>query len=91
MSKAKKTKQVKRINKNTYYYLVTIAVMFALIVLNYVSYTQGSKNKRVLGVFTTNNTGVFWYQFLQKNPSYIPGWIEIGRIDKVKKLDPNYF
>ncbi len=33
----------------------------------------------------------FWEDFLEKNPSYIPGWIEIGRLDKVKEIDPNYF
>lgn len=47
--------------------------------------------KKVLGAETKNDAGVFWYTFLQKNPNYIPGWIEIGRPDKAKAIDPNYF
>lgn len=33
----------------------------------------------------------FWTNFLKENPDYIPGWIELGRIDKVLEIDPNYF
>ncbi len=32
----------------------------------------------------------FWNKFLNDNPNYIPGWLEIGRVDKVNELDPNY-
>jgi hypothetical protein len=55
--------------------------------------------KKVLGI-SINNTSdnsldrsdrEFWENFVAKNPNYIPGWIELGRIDKVTEIDPNYF
>ena len=47
--------------------------------------------KKVLGVETQIDLEEkFWQEFLDKNPNYIPGWIEIGRNDKVKEIDPNY-
>jgi hypothetical protein len=47
--------------------------------------------KEVLGAETqVDTTENFWQDFLIKNPNYIPGWIEIGRVDKVKEIDPNY-
>lgn len=55
--------------------------------------------KKVLGISinTTPSNSIdksdreFWENFVAKNPSYIPGWIELGRMDKVKEIDPNYF
>jgi len=45
----------------------------------------------VLGAETQATKNSFWQNFLSKNPDYIPGWIEMGRIDKVTQIDPNYF
>lgn len=52
--------------------------------------------RKVLGIEANNeavetgSTLKFWQDFLDKNPDYIPGWIEIGRMDKAKEIDPNY-
>lgn len=32
----------------------------------------------------------FWQDFLFRNPEYIPGWVELGRYDKAREIDPNY-
>jgi hypothetical protein len=45
---------------------------------------------KVLGAETQNKEDVFWQDFLNKNPDYIPGWIETGRLDKAREIDPNY-
>lgn len=42
---------------------------------------------QVLGA--TDDSG-YWQELTQKNPTYIDGWIELGRWDKVKEIDPNY-
>lgn len=64
------------------------ALILILSILNIYNYL--SPTKEVLGIQTTNMKGVFWYDFLQKHPHYIPGWVEIGRTDKVRDIDPNY-
>jgi len=45
------------------------------------------KEIKVLGAETNNS---FWEDFMQKNPTYRDGWIELGRMDQVKQIDPNY-
>ena len=55
--------------------------------------------KKILGVSITTTSinsinspnREFWEDFVVKNPTYIPGWIELGRMDKVREIDPNYF
>lgn len=52
-------------------------------------------SKKVLGIQTNvpdqkEEQRLFWNNFLTKNPNYIPGWIEIGRMDVAREIDPNY-
>jgi hypothetical protein len=70
-------------------YMFLILILF-LTIANLNVYFSPRKDK-VLGAKVENMEGIFWYNFLQENPKYIPGWKEIGRTDKVKALDPNYF
>lgn len=64
---------------------ITLLLLSALNIENYLT------PKEVLGIETENKEEAFWNEFLEKNPDYIPGWIELGRLDKVKQIDPNYF
>jgi len=58
---------------------------------------QSQKKNKVLGATTViskielENEKFFWEEFQKINPTYIDGWIELGRLDKVKEIDPNYF
>jgi len=45
------------------------------------------KQVKVLGIETNN---LFWEDFMNNNPTYRDGWVELGRMDKVKQIDPNY-
>lgn len=63
---------------------ITILLLSALNIENYLT------PKEVLGIKTEDNTDKFWTDFLSKNPNYIPGWIEMGRLDETRKIDPNY-
>jgi hypothetical protein len=67
-----------------------VILIIILTLLNFSSYLFHSKNN-VLGLQVEDKKVQFIEQFLQKNPDYIPGWVEIGRMDKVRELDPNYF
>jgi len=45
---------------------------------------------KILGVETSDNDQVFWSNFITLHPNYLPGWIELGRTEKVREIDPNY-
>ena len=80
----------KRVNQAARQLLIFTAIIFILLLTstNIGSYLTP---KKVLGVETQIDLEEkFWQEFLDKNPNYIPGWIEIGRNDKVKEIDPNY-
>jgi len=46
-----------------------------------------SKEIVVLGAETNN---LFWEDIMFKHPTYIDGWIELNRMDKVREIDPNF-
>lgn len=66
---------------------ITFAV---LILILSIANLQNIKRKEtvVLGAKTNN---LFWEDFVTKHPTYIDGWIELGKMDKVNEIDPNYF
>ena len=70
--------------------IVYLVIIFVLCLTAFNVYLV-STPKKVLGVsIQENSQGKFWSEFLQKHPNYIPGLIEIGQIQKVKQIDPNY-
>jgi len=70
---------------------ILVAISF-LLLLTSVNITKYLEPKKVLGVsiVEARSDEAFWKDFLAKNPSYLPGWVAIGRMDKVKEIDPNY-
>ena len=65
---------------------INIAVTILLFsIFNLWSYTKSAV--KVLGVKTDKT---FWEELVAKHPTYIDGWIELGRMDVVKQIDPNY-
>lgn len=80
----------KSVNQNALELSVFVAVLFVLLLA-----TVNIKNylapKKVLGAeVRVDTTEIFWQEFLNKNSDYIPGWIEIGRIDRANEIDPNW-
>jgi hypothetical protein len=67
-----------------YFLIVFLLLLTSLNINNYLS------PKVVLGVTTEDESGTDWQEFVNKNPNYIPGWIELGQTDKVRGIDPNY-
>ena len=83
----------KKVNKAAIELFVFVAALYILLLsaVNIENYLTPKKVIKVLGAETqVTSDKKFWEEFLTKNPSYIPGWIEIGRMDKVKEIDPNY-
>ncbi len=80
----------KRVNKAAIELFIFVAALLVLL-LSAVNIESFQSPKKVLGAeVQINSDDKFWQDFLNKNPDYIPGWMEIGRIDKVKEIDPNY-
>ena len=72
--------------------LFTLVAISFILLLASVNITTYLEPKKVLGVSVVeaHSDEAFWQDFLSKNPSYLPGWVAIGRMDKVKEIDPNY-
>lgn len=66
---------------------ITFAI---LILLLSISNLQNLK-KQEINVLGTKTNNSFWDDFMTKHSTYIDGWIELGRMDKVSEIDPNYF
>jgi hypothetical protein len=84
-----------RINKASKDLFIFVAFLFILY-LTAINISSFSKQKtKVLGaeieIGNNDKETVFWNDFLVKHPNYVPGWIEIGRMDKAREIDPNYF
>ena len=82
-----------KLNKTVKEIFVYVVLLFVLLLTaaNINTFLQPKISTKVLGIETQNNSDTeFWQGFLSQHPNYIPGWIEIGRMDKVKQIDPNY-
>lgn len=49
---------------------------------------SNQNESQVLGIEDNRD---YWQSLVEKHPSYIDGWIELDRLDKVNEIDPNYF
>ena len=72
----------------TLFYINITILILALSMFNL--YSQRRNKIQVLGAETNNTNNIFWQDFMTKHPTYRDGWIELGRMDKVKQIDPNY-
>jgi len=80
----------KKINKTSVQLLILVSTLFILL-LTAVNIETFLTSKKVLGIEAqADSSSLFWENFLNKNPDYIPGWIEVGRNDIANKIDPNY-
>jgi hypothetical protein len=89
MSKtAKKKNLLNRTSKELFVYVALLFILL-LVSINIDTYLKPVDTK-VLGAETQNSEVAFWQDMLIKHPNYVPGWIEIGKLDKAKEIDPNY-
>ncbi len=89
----------KSANKDEFVYqnlLIALGILIVLL-LSLTNINVFFSQKAVLGLSVqevrTNDLQTadeFWKAFLSTNPDYIPGWIELGRFDKAREIDPNF-
>lgn len=65
---------------------ITLAILILLLSTLNLS-TKPKQEIKVLGVTTDNS---YWEKMVIKHPTYRDAWIELGRMDKVKQIDPNF-
>ena len=80
-------------SKNTTFLLSSLAIILVLI-LSYFNLKSYFSSSQVLGAQTNTEqpnekAKLFWEDFLNKNPTYFPGWIELARIEKERGINPN--
>jgi hypothetical protein len=73
--------------------VIKFAVVIIILFISAINLNFIFETKKVLGIQTVepeNNNISYWKEFIKSNPNYLPGYIQIGEIEKVKRLDPNY-
>jgi hypothetical protein len=81
---------IRPVNKNIELLLFSIFIIFIL-TFSLINLKNILSTQEVLGIETIENQeDSFWSEFLNNNPNYVPGWIEIGQFEKASKIDPNY-
>lgn len=82
--------------KQTLKYLLEIFSVFVLLGLSAFCFELYANQQKVLGAKTESENTLlleeqtYWEELLNKNPDYLPGWLEIGRLDKVYEINPNF-
>lgn len=66
---------------------INLAVLTLLLSLFNLASSSKKSRVEVLGAETDNT---FWQDFVVKHPTYRDAWVELGRMDKVKEIDPNF-
>ncbi len=69
-------------------FLLYINVVVIVLLLSIFNLSQKPKKQvQVLGAETNYS---YWEELVKKHPTYRDGWVELGRMDKVYEIDPNY-
>lgn len=74
-----------------YFFYITFAIIVLLLCLFNLQKNKAVETK-VLGIQTkSDDLNIFWTKFLDLHPDYLPGLEEVGNLEKIQQLDPNYF
>jgi cell division protein FtsL len=65
-------------------------VNLTIIVLLLSIFNLSNKTKTETKVLGTTTDNSYWEEMVKKHPTYKEAWVELGRMDKVYEIDPNY-
>lgn len=65
-------------------------INLAAIVLLLSIFNLSQKPKRHIQVLGAEVGTSYWEELVKKHPTYRDAWVELGRMDKVEEIDPNY-
>lgn len=90
-------KTARKITRETSSQILLFIAILLVLLLSSINIAKYTSPNTVLGINTEQKTEsesqqetIFWQELLNKNPEYVPGWIEIGNLDKAKEIDPNF-
>lgn len=66
---------------------INLAVIILFLTLFNILNMGSKKEVEVLGATTDNS---YWEEMVVKHPTYRDAWMELGRMDKVEEIDPNF-
>lgn len=70
---------------------LVIYINLAIIVLLLAFFNiQNINEKRQITVLGASTDNSYWEEMVKKHPTYRDAWVELGRMDKVLEIDPNY-
>ncbi|MEK7472444.1 MAG: hypothetical protein AAB625_00215 [Patescibacteria group bacterium] len=68
--------------------LLIINLVIIVLLLSIFNLQSLKKNEiKVLGTTIDNS---FWEEMIKNHPTYRDAWVELGRMDMVRQIDPNY-
>lgn len=68
-----------------------IYINLAIIVLLLAFFNiRNTTEKKVVSVLGASEDNTYWEEMVKKHPTYRDAWVELGRMDKVLEIDPNY-
>ena len=74
-------------NKNLQFLLyINIAVIVLLLSI----FNLSLKPKHQVQVLGAETDISYWEELVKKHPTYRDAWVELGRMDKVEEIDPNF-
>ena len=82
-------KKINKFDTNVFSNFLYISFTVLVLLLSLLN-LQGLKNEQDVQVLGATDDKVFWEELAAKHPTYKDAWIELGRIDKVRQIDPNF-
>ena len=65
-------------------------INLAIIVLLLSLFNLKGKEKKEISVLGSTVDNSYWEEMVVKHPTYRDAWVELGRMDKVEEIDPNF-
>lgn len=65
-------------------------ISLTILVLMLAAFNLSQKTKKQIQVLGAESDNSYWEEMVTKHPTYRDAWVELGRMDMVEKIDPNY-
>jgi len=67
-----------------------IYINLAILIILLSIFNLQSKKKDKVTVLGASDDRSYWEELVKKHPTYRDAWVELGRMDMVEQIDPNY-
>ncbi|MFZ3301462.1 MAG: hypothetical protein WA152_01965 [Microgenomates group bacterium] len=65
-------------------------INLTILVLMLAAFNLSQKTKKTIQVLGAETDSSYWQELVIKHPTYRDAWVELGRMDIVEQIDPNY-